>query len=199
MDAGNLTMTTDEKNYKLKKYKAETMLVWLLTFSVVMIFAGLTSAYIIRKESKDWIQFRLPDIYFISTALLLLSSVCMIFVMNSIKVDKVKQAKMYMLAALLLGIGFCVTQYQGFYGLHQQGIYSLGSKANIAASFILVLTLTHIAHLVLAMLGMVWTFFKLNRGAYSSADFHGLKLCSTFWHFMDILWVYLFLFLYFIR
>lgn len=199
MAAGDLVMNTEEQEYKTRKYKAETMLVWLLTFSVVMIFAGLTSAYIIRKESKDWMTFRLPDIYLISTAVIMLSSVFMIFVMNSIKKDKVKQAKLYMIGALILGVVFCITQYQGFWGLHEQGVYAVGGQSNIAASFILVLTLTHAAHLVLAMIGMAWTFIRLSKGAYSSADFHGLKLCSTFWHFMDILWVYLFLFLYFIR
>jgi cytochrome c oxidase subunit III len=200
MDTTNVMMDLQEKEeYKIRKYKAEKMLVWLLTFSVIMVFAGLTSAYVIRKESKDWMSFRLPDIYFISTAVLIASSVFMIFVMNSVKQDKIRQAKIYMFFALILGVVFCFTQYQGFYGMHEQGIYALGDKANIKASFILVLTLTHVFHLVLAMLGMIWTFVKLNKGAYSSKDFHGLKLCSTFWHFMDILWVYLFLFLFFIR
>lgn len=189
----------EKEEYKARQYKAETMLVWLLTFSVIMIFAGLTSAYVIRKEGRDWSSFRLPDIYFISTALILTSSVFMIFVMNSIKKDKVAQAKLYMLLALIFGVAFCITQYKGFYALHEAGFYALGTKSNIQASFIFILTLTHVGHLVLAMLGMLWTFYKLSRGAYSSKDFHGLKLCATFWHFMDILWVYLFLFLFFIR
>ena len=197
MDTKNLTL--EEIEYKKRKYKAEKMLVWLLTFSVIMVFAGLTSAYIIRKESKDWMTFRLPDVYFLSTAMLLLSSATMIFTLNSVKKNKLNPAKITMLLSLVLGIVFCVTQYQGFYGLHEQGIYSLGKGSNIAASFIFVLTLTHIAHLILAMFAMVWTFFKLNKGAYSAEDYHGLQLCATFWHFMDILWVYLFLFLYFIR
>ncbi len=201
MATADITMTEleEKEDQKRRKYKAETMLVWLLTFSVIMIFAGLTSAYVIRKESKDWMSFRLPDIYYISTAILVASSVFMIFVMNSIKKDKVRQAKAFMLTALLLGIVFCYTQVQGFYNMYDQEIYALGSKSNIKASFILVLTLTHGIHLVLAMFGMIWTFIRLNKGAYSSKDFHGLKLCSTFWHFMDILWVYLFLFLLFIR
>ena len=197
MDTKNLN--ADEIEYKRRKYKAEKMMIWLLTFSVIMIFAGLTSAYIIRKESKDWMTFRLPDIYFISTALLLLSSAGMVMVINAVKKNKISTAKTGMLLSLILGIAFCVTQYNGFYGLHSQGIYSLGKGANIAASFILVLTITHIAHLILAMFGMLWTFFRLQKGAYSAEDYHGLQLCATFWHFMDILWVYLFLFLYFIR
>lgn len=174
-------------------------MVWLLTFSVIMIFAGLTSAYIIRKESKDWITFRLPDIYFISTAVLLISSATMILAINSIKKEKAGPARIAMAVTLFLGIVFCYSQYSGFYELHQQGIYSLGNKANIAASFILVLTLTHVFHLVLAIGSVIWTFLKLLKGAYSPKDYHGLQLCATFWHFMDILWVYLFLFLYFIR
>ncbi|MBC7865815.1 MAG: cytochrome c oxidase subunit 3 [Bacteroidia bacterium] len=144
-------------------------------------------------------EFSLPEIYFLSTALLIVSSVFMIFVINSVKKDNIKHAKIYMLTALILGIAFCFTQYQGFYKLHEQSIFSLGNGANIAASFLYVLVMTHIGHLILAMGGMIWTFVKLSRGAYSSKDFHGLKLCSTFWHFMDILWVYLFLFLFFIR
>ncbi|MFN5182942.1 MAG: heme-copper oxidase subunit III [Bacteroidota bacterium] len=193
------TLSPENQEYKKRIYKAEKMLVWLLTFSVTMVFAGLTSAYIIRKESKDWMTFRLPDVYMVSTAVLLLSSAAMIFTINSIKKNKLLNAKVSMLIALILGIVFCFTQYNGFYGLHQQGIYSLGKGANVAASFILVLTLTHVAHLVLAMIGMIWTFFKLNKGAYSLDDYHGLQLCATFWHYMDILWIYLFLFLYFIR
>jgi cytochrome c oxidase subunit III len=192
-------MDLEEKEYKARKYKAETMLVWLLTFSVIMVFAGLTSAYIIRKEARDWQEFRLPEVYFLSTALLILSSVFMIFVMSSVKKDKIRMAQVLMVIALFLGIAFCYTQYQGFYELHAQGIFSVGAGANIAASFLYVLVITHIGHLILAMGAMLWTFYKLSTGAYSSKDFHGLKLCSTFWHFMDILWVYLFLFLFFIR
>jgi cytochrome c oxidase subunit III len=199
MDTTAVKMSAEAEETKRKKYKAEKMMVWLLTFSVIMIFAGLTSAYIIRKESKDWLTFRLPDVYFISTAVLLISSATMMFVINSVKNGRLGQAKMAMLATLLLGIVFCFTQYSGFYELHQQGIYTLGNKANIAASFIFVLTLTHIFHLVLAMGSVLWTFVKLWRGLYNAADYHGLQLCATFWHFMDILWVYLFLFLYFIR
>lgn len=193
------TVLSEEQEYKARKRKAETMLIWLFTFSVIMIFAGLTSAYIIRKESKDWVVFQLPEIYFISTALIIASSVFMIFVMNSVKKDKIASAKMYMLIALILGITFTITQYLGFWRLHEKGIYAMGPSANIGASFIVVLTITHAAHLVFAMFSLIWTYFKLNKGAYSSADFHGLKLCATFWHFMDILWVYLFLFLFFIR
>jgi cytochrome c oxidase subunit 3 len=189
----------DDQQYKVRKYKAETMLVWLLTFSVIMVFAALTSAYIIRKEAKDWLVFNLPEIYFISTAILIASSVFMIFVMNSVKENKIKAAKIYMLIAILLGIAFCFTQYHGFFKVHEQGIFSLGLHANIAASFLYALVITHIGHLILAIGGMIWTFIKLSKGAYSPKDFHGLKLCSLFWHFMDFLWVYLFLFLFFIR
>ena len=199
MDSTSVNSGFSPDEIKQKKYKAEKMMVWLLTFSVVMIFAGLTSAYIIRKESKDWMSFRLPDIYFLSTALLVASSGFMIFVLNAVKKDRQGPAKIAMLLALILGIVFCFTQYNGFYELHRQGIYSLGNKANIAASFIFVLTMTHIVHLIMAMLSIIWTFFKLRKGSYTSKDYHGLQLCATFWHFMDILWVYLFLFLYFIR
>ena len=175
------------------------MLVWLLTFSVIMVFAGLTSAYIISKERKDWVSFNMPEIFFLSTALIIASSIFMILVMNSVKKNKILLAQIYMLIAIILGVAFCFTQKLGFYELHKQGIYALGAGANIHASFMLVLVYTHIGHLVLAIAGMFYTFYKLRKGAYSPADFHGLNLCSIFWHFMDGLWIYLFLFLYFIR
>lgn len=175
------------------------MLVWLLTFSVIMVFAGLTSAYIIRKESKDWRDFPLPNAYLLSTAVILLSSATMIFTINLVKKNKLTLAKLSLFITLILGVIFCVTQYQGFYPLYNDNIHALGKNSQIAASFLFALVFTHIGHLVLAMFGIIWTFFRLNRGAYSSEDYHGLQLCATFWHFMDILWVYLFLFLYFIR
>jgi len=117
----------------------------------------------------------------------------------SLKKDQLKNVKIGVLLTLLLGIGFAISQYMGWKALTANGIHVTGVGSNVSASFFYVITVMHLLHLLGGILALLVVYFKSLMEKYSSTNNNGLVICATYWHFLDLLWVYLFLFLYIIR
>lgn len=185
-------------DYQLRRKTSKQML-WVGIISIFMVFAGLTSAYVISTSREDWVSFNLPIAFYISTALILASSICFILAKKAIQKDAKSQTSLFLSMTLVLGIGFVVSQFMGFKELIEAGLYFTGNQSNIATSFIYVITVTHLVHVIAAILVLVFVVVKQLKGAYSKEAYLGIEMGGIFWHFLDILWVYLFLFFYFIR
>jgi len=185
-------------DYQLKRKTSKQML-WVAIVSIIMIFAGLTSAYFISTNREDWVSFNLPVAFKVSTLLIIASSVFFILAKKAIINDSKSQTSLFLTLSLVLGIGFVISQFMGFKELVAAGLYFTGQQSNIASSFIYVITVTHLVHVIAATAVLVFVVVKQFKGAYSKANYLGIELGSIFWHFLDILWVYLFLFFYFIR
>ncbi|MEP6260001.1 MAG: cytochrome c oxidase subunit 3 [Gillisia sp.] len=187
--------TRDQKVARAKK-----MMLWFGIISMVMMFAGLTSAYVVSKNRPDWISgFDLPPSLYWSTLVIILSSITFIFAKKSIEKDNRKNGTIFLLATLLLGIIFVVLQFQSFAEIISAGYYFTGSESTITTSFIYVVVLVHLAHLLAGLIVLLVVIYNHFKQRYHSGQMLGLELGATFWHFLDILWVYLFLFLYFFR
>ncbi|HSJ12102.1 MAG TPA: cytochrome c oxidase subunit 3 [Gillisia sp.] len=187
--------TRDQKVARAKK-----MMLWFGIISMVMMFAGLTSAYVVSKNRPDWISgFDLPPSLYWSTLVIILSSITFIFAKKSIEKDNRKNGTMFLLATLLLGIIFVILQFQSFAEIISAGYYFTGSESTITTSFIYVVVLVHLAHLLAGLIVLLVVIYNHFKQRYHSGQMLGLELGATFWHFLDILWVYLFLFLYFFR
>ncbi len=183
-----------------KIIRAKKMMLWFGIVGLSMMFAGLTSAYIVSKERKDWLtDFQLPPAFYISTAVIILSSLTMILTKRAIKNNATGQAKLFLGATLLLGIGFVYLQFVGFDEIIANGYFFTGSESNVTTSFIYAFVITHIAHVVVGLIVLVVMFVNNLRGKYSVDNMLGISLGATFWHFVDVLWVYLFLFLLFFK
>jgi len=185
-------------DYQLKR-KTSIQMLWVAIVSMIMVFAGLTSAYVISTNREDWVSFNLPNAFYYSTLLIILSSVCFFLAKKAIKKGQKSQTSMFLFLSLLMGLGFIVSQFIGFKELVDAGLYFTGKQSNIATSFIYVITVTHLVHVVAAVFVLTYIVIKQFRGVYSKTDYLGIELGSIFWHFLDILWIYLFLFFYFIR
>ena len=181
---------------KNKSYKP---LLWLGIISMCMIFGGLTSAYMVRRGDPGWLTFELPKMFYVSTAIIIASSFTMVFAFQSAKKDNYSGIKLGMLLTLILGIGFVVCQFLSWKALVAQGIFIGGSGSNPAGSFLYVISGAHLAHIAGGILMLIYVCIKSFKEIYHSKNLLGLQLCSIFWHFLDLLWVYLFLFLYFAR
>ena len=207
---------------RMMKIKASKGLLWFGIISITMLFAGLTSAYIVRQGEGKWVQFALPELFKISTVLIILSSVTMQWAVRTIKRNNKKNLKLAISLTALLGIGFVVFQYLSWSQLVSQGIYlvgdvkdihthfqyipagketatDVGTTGNVAASFLYVITGLHVAHL---LGGMIAIFVVLSRafiGKYTETNYIGVSTCAIYWHFLDGLWVYLYFFLLYIR
>ncbi len=191
-------LTVDEELRAAKRKSAKPML-WVAMISMVMFFAGLTSAFVISMERDDWVSFDLPSSLYISTVLIILSSVTIFFSQKLLKKDKLPASFLLLIATFILGLGFIWFQYDGFLELKSKGLYFTGKQSTVSTSFIIGITFMHILHLIAGVIVLLVVIYNHYKKKYSSADTLGFELGAIFWHFVDVLWIYLFLFFYFIK
>jgi cytochrome c oxidase subunit 3 len=165
---------------------------WLFIVSVVMIFASLTSAYIVRESEGNWLEFSIPDLMYISTGIILLSSISMHWAFAAARKDQLESMKLALAITTVLGLGFLVTQWLSWGSLVESGVYFVG---NPAGSFIYVLSGLHGFHLVSALIFLLVVLYKSFKYKVHSRKMLSMEMCTTYWHFLDGLWIYLFIFL----
>jgi cytochrome c oxidase subunit 3 len=166
---------------------------WLFLLSVVMIFASLTSGYIVRKSEGNWVDFELPPIFWLTTAILLLSSLTHHLAFYHAKKDNLAQVKGWMMLTALLGLAFLVSQWYSWVYLVNINVYFSGN--NVAGSFLYVLTGLHMLHVLSAVIFVLIITIRTYQYKVHSKNLLGIELCTTYWHFLDVLWIYLFAFL----
>lgn len=174
-------------------------MLWIAMISMVMFFAGLTSAYVISMKREDWVDFDLPQAFFVSTFLIVISSLTLFLSQYFLKKDKRALSLFLVVATLFLGIGFIWQQYVGFNQLKSIGLFFTGPESTVSTSFIIGITFMHILHIfagIIVLFVVIYNHFKYK---YKPKDLLGFELGAIFWHFVDLLWIYLFFFFYFIR
>ena len=191
-----MEMIVDKKVVGYERMASSRMIVLIVIGTIIMLFAGMTSAYIVREAEGNWIKFDLPKMFWVSSGLILLSSVTMNWAVKAAKKDNSKSVSQALLLTTILGLGFVITQYLSWTTLYSQGIIFAG---NPSESFLYVLTGLHVAHLLAGIIALLVTFSKASRKIYSSTNMTGLQNCAVFWHFLDGLWIYLFILLMFVR
>jgi cytochrome c oxidase subunit 3 len=187
-----------EEKRAIREKVARPML-YLAMGSMVMLFAAFTSAYVVRQQKGDWMHFEMPQIFYISTAIIIISSVTMNWALASAKKNETRNIRLASLLTLLLGAAFVICQVMGWNVLYSQKIVFAGKYSNASGSFFYVLTLMHLLHLFGGMIALLVVWIKSIQGKYNSGNLLGVRLCAIFWHFLDLLWIYLFLFLLFVR
>ena len=190
-----------QEEIRLEKTKrAKKMMLWFGLISLGMSFAGLTSAYIVSKERPDWLtDFEIPQAFYISLAVILLSSITIHFAKRTIIDDKKGLGMFLLIASLILGVLFIVLQFTGFSQIISNGYYFTGSESTITTSFLYLVVLLHLAHVIAGLISIMVVIYNHYKQKYHMGNSLGLELAVTFWHFVDILWIYLFLFIYFVR
>jgi cytochrome c oxidase subunit III len=168
---------------------------WLFIVSVVMLFAGLTSAYVVRRAEGNWLEFALPKVFYWSTAVILASSATMHWAVASARKDEIPRLKLAMLLTLGLGLVFLAMQWAGWADLVNAGVYFTGPTSNPSGSFLYVLSGLHGLHIISAVVFVaVITYVSFRLQVHSKAMVR-IEMCANYWHFLDLLWVYLFVFL----
>lgn len=182
-----------------QKKNSAKMLLWISMISMTMLFAGLISAIILRKAEGNWLEFDYPIWFYISTILIIISSFTINSAKNNIEKDQIKPAEKNLKWTLILGLGFALSQTLIWSSLFDGGVYFTGPGSNASGSFFYVLTLLHLLHLIGGIIALIITYKNLVFGLYSSHNILGVELCAIFWHFLDFLWIFLFLFLLYIH
>lgn len=185
--------TLEEKNNRAKK-----MMLRFGMVSLIMSFAGLTSAFIVSSSREDWLKdFQLPNAFTISLILILISSITFIIAKRSLKQGNRSATTILLLITFGLGIAFIISQVKGFNEIIASGYNLTGPTSNVTMSYIYVIAFAHIVHVIAGLICLLVVIYNHIKQKYTAGKMLGLELAATFWHFIDLLWVYLFLFLYF--
>ena len=195
----NISEKDLEKELTVGRKKSAKPMLWVSMISMVMFFAGLTSAYVISMRRDDWVTFELPDAFYISTVLIILSSITISISQRLIKKDKRELSIAFLLITFVLGIAFVWQQYAGFEDLRSAGLFFTGPTSTVSTSFIIGITLMHAFHVFAGIIVLLVVIYNHFNHKYTSDDLLGFELGAIFWHFIDVLWIYLFFFFYFIR
>ena len=182
-----------------KTGRAKKMMLWFGIISLIMSFMGWTSAFIVSSSRPDWLSdFILPNAFIISTVAIVISSITFLFAKKALKNGQHKATSMWLLVTLVLGFFFIYNQFDGFRQIINLGYNFTGPTSNVTMSYIYLIALVHILHVVAGLICLLVVIYNHFKQKYSATNMLGFELAATFWHFIDILWVYLFLFLYFV-
>jgi cytochrome c oxidase subunit 3 len=166
-------------------------LTWLLIVSSIMLFAAFTSAYIVRRGEGNWLEFDLPPAFAFNIAIVIISSVLMHLAYFAAKRDELSKLKMLLLGTLVTGIAFCFGQYIGWKQLIANNIYLAG---NPSESFVYIISAMHLLHVVIGLVFVAIITIKALSFKVHKKNTLGIYLCTTYWHFVGALWIYLYFF-----
>lgn len=179
-----------------KKIHPHKFTLWIGIGSIVMMFAGLTSAYIVKRNQANWQTFELSKAFYFATAVILVSSITMMMAVKSFKQREMLKHRSMMALTFFLGVLFMALQIYGFWQLTKAGTTF---TKNVSYSFLYTIIGIHAAHVLGGVIALGVTYantFRAKKRNYSSVP---VELVSTYWHFVDILWIYLLIFLLMIR
>jgi cytochrome c oxidase subunit III len=191
-------MDNESNDLRLNKglrERTSKLLLYVSIGSIVMAFAGLTSAYVVTKGSGAGLTFDLPAVFYYSTAIILISSLTINMSLVAARKNNFQQITLWLVVTFVLGIAFMFTQYIAWTELYQNKIYFAGRQSNAAGSFLYVITGLHLAHLVGGLLYLIGVIVRSTKQQFDAQNYLKLKLCAIYWHFLDALWLYLFIFL----
>ena len=183
-------------NDQRKRIHPHKFTLWVGIGSIVMMFAGFTSAYIVKRNLANWITFDLPVIFWYSTAVIILSSLTMMISRNFFKQGEMAKYRRWLTVTMFLGILFVVMQTIGFITLWENGITL---TRNVSFSFLYIIVGLHALHVIAGVIALMVSLikaFSVRRKTYSTVP---IDLMSTYWHFVDFLWIYLLIFLVLIK
>jgi cytochrome c oxidase subunit 3 len=181
----------NEQRKKIHPYKFS---LWVAMASILMMFAGFTSAYIVKSNDTNWLEFTLPPVFLYSTVVILISSLTIHLATKAFKARNMGRYRLLITITAILGLAFVALQWTGFNYLESNGVKITGANSNAAASFLGVITGVHMLHViggVIVLLIMFIKAFNTRKKVYSSVS---IEVAGTYWHFVDIIWIYLFLF-----
>jgi cytochrome c oxidase subunit 3 len=169
---------------------------WVGIASIIMMFAGLTSAYIVKRNQPNWVAFDVPVIFWYSTAVIILSSITLMQALKAFKQREVQKYRNLVVTTLILGVLFVIMQVIGFSQLWAKG---MTLQANVSFSFLYIIVGLHAIHVLGGIIALFVLFAKAFNRKVRNYNAVPVEVVSTYWHFVDFLWIYLLIFLLMIR
>ena len=186
----NKNYRAEEPAYTLSMHPKKFAM-WLFIISSVMLFAAFTSAFIVKQSGGDWLIYEIPSELWVTSSIIVISSITMQWAYFAAKKDQLQLVKLAITITVILGSAFLVGQFLSWTKLVDQGVFFVG---NPAGSFIYVLTGMHGLHIVAGIIFLLIVLFRTFRYKVHSKNMLSIEMCTTFWHFLGGLWLYLFTF-----
>jgi cytochrome c oxidase subunit 3 len=183
-----MLMTVSEQKRKMHPHK---FTMWVAIGSIVMMFAGLTSAFIVKSNQTGFRLVELPTVFWYSTVVILLSSVTIQWALRSSRQKEMKKYRALVAVTALLGFAFVALQWVGFEELWAQNIRFKGGNAGQFLYVIFGLHAIHVIGGVIALLVILIKAFAGRTKVYTSTP---VEVAAVYWHFVDLLWIYLLVF-----
>jgi cytochrome c oxidase subunit III len=183
-----MDIVSDQQRNRIHPHK---FTLWVGIASIIMMFAGLTSAYIVKKGQAGWIDVNTPPYFWYSTAVLLLSSLTIQGALRANKQREMRQFRVWLLVTMVLGLLFVVLQWRGFEWLWNHGVHFEGAGAG---QFLYIIFGLHALHVIGGLVALVVITAKQYLGKVITYNTTGIEVMTTYWHFVDLLWIYLLVF-----
>jgi cytochrome c oxidase subunit 3 len=164
---------------------------WVAIGSIIMMFAGLTSAYIVKRSQPNWTTFEMPVIFWYSTGVILVSSVTMQMALRAFKQRERTNYRNLLTLTGLLGIAFVIMQWIGFTQIWKSGVTFAGAGGG---QFLYIIAGLHAVHVLGGIVALIIMFFKAFSTRNRNYNSVPVEVMSTYWHFVDVLWIYLLVF-----
>lgn len=177
---------------RVKSMHPKKFAMWLFIISVTMMFASMTSAYVVKKAEGDWLLFEFPSMFNVTSILIILSSISMHFAYISAKRDNLANIRIGVGITMVLAVAFAIGQYLSWGELVAQDVFFVG---NPAGSFIYIFTGLHGVHLLGGVVYLAIVLVNAFKYKVHSKNIAQMEMCTTYWHFLGGLWLYLYLFL----
>ena len=183
-------------NEQRKKIHPHKFTLWVALGSIIMMFAGLTSAYVVKRDQPGWTTFSIPKAFWYSTAVILTSSLTIQMALKAFKEREMQRYRNLLTTTAVLGILFVVLQWMGFRQIWNTGVTFKGSGGG---QFLYIIAGLHAVHVLGGILALMVMFVKAFASKVRSYNSVPVELMSTYWHFVDLLWIYLLVFFMFIN
>ena len=177
-----------------RKIHPHKFTLWVAIGSILMMFAGLTSAYIVKRSQASWLMIEIPMMFWYSTATILASSVTVQLALKALKKREMINYKRLLVVTAVLGVLFIVLQVAGFRQFAAQDIRLVGAGSNASYSFLLAISGLHGIHVLGGVVALVVIAIRALNSSTKSYSSVPLEIAATYWHFVDALWIYLFIF-----
>ena len=177
-----------------RKIHPHKFTLWVAIGSILMMFAGLTSAYIVKRSQASWLMIEIPMMFWYSTATILASSVTVQLALKALKKREMVNYERLLLVTAVLGVLFIVLQVAGFRQFAAQDIRLVGAGSNASYSFLLAISGLHGVHVLGGVVALVVIAIRALNSSTRSYSSIPLEIAATYWHFVDALWIYLFIF-----
>lgn len=184
-----IEIVNKEQQRKIHPHK---FTMWVAIGSIIMMFAGLTSAYIVKSQQAAWQEIKTPQVFWYSTLAILLSSLTIQMALRSFKQREMNRYRQLMAVTVLLGAAFVILQSIGFQQLWNSGIQFKGVAG--AGQFLYVIFGLHALHVLGGVIVLLVMFIKAFFGNIKTYSSIGIEVAATYWHFVDVLWIYLLVF-----